>query len=103
MTTKSPSPTVSGQRAGQIASFSGNGSGTTKKFSAATNWQIVWRAGAGSGFKAELIDSHGASRGDIVTAGKKTSGATFVSLAGTFRLKVTAKGSWSIKVTGRPA
>jgi hypothetical protein len=87
-----------------LARFEGSGDKTTKAFSAAANWQIIWAAKAGSGFTVELLDKNGVSRGDIVTGKKQAKGSTFVSEAGEFKLKVTASGPWTIAIVGsRPS
>lgn len=85
-----------------VASFSGSRGTTTRPFGAAVNWQVRWTAPSGSGFSVELLNQQGASLGTIVTAGKRASGATFVSQAGTFKLKVTSKKPWRIQVLSRP-
>jgi hypothetical protein len=85
-----------------VATFSGQGDTTTKTFSAALNWELRWTAGSGSGFRVEMLKADGTSRGELLKAGAKTSGSTFVGEAGTFKLKVTSNKPWMIQVYSQP-
>lgn len=100
----SPSPTrgITQAPVRPVASFSGSGNETTATFGAALNWELRWTAEPGSGFTVELLNSSGASLGKVVTAGKRTSGSTFVSQAGSFKLRVTSKQAWTVSVRSRP-
>jgi hypothetical protein len=92
----SPAPTV-----GSLTKFSGDASKTTTTFRAAGNWELKWRTQRDRQFAVELLEKDGTSRGQIVTAKKKTEGSTFVSEKGEFKLKVTAAREWSIEIVGR--
>ena len=98
----SPQSGRPGATAGQLRVFSGKGNATTAQFSAQANWEIKWSAAPHGGFTVELIRADHSSGGQVVKAGTKPSGATFVSEHGSFRLRVTAIGRWSIHVIGRP-
>ena len=80
-----------------MATFSGQGDTTTKTFSAALNWELRWTAG-----RVEMLKADGTSRGELLKAGAKTSGSTFVGEAGTFKLKVTSNKPWMIQVYSQP-
>ena len=98
--TTSAGPPAVKQR--QVAEFSGATGTSTKTFVVALNWELRWIAESGSGFTVELLKADGTARGTIVTAGKKTSGSTFVAEKGELMLKVTSTKPWTIKVFSRP-
>jgi hypothetical protein len=98
----SPTPSPTRVVVSKVASFSANQGTTTETFKAANNWQLRWSAPVGSGFTVELLTPEGMSLGRIVTGGKRASGSTFVSQAGTFTLKVTSKSPWSVTVLSAP-
>lgn len=99
--TATPSAGSTQPQAHRVTQFSGAGGTTTKTFKAALNWEIRWTASSGSGFTVELLKADGTSRGKIVTAGKKTSGSTFVGEAGEFKLKVTSSKPWTVQIFSR--
>jgi hypothetical protein len=90
-------------KAGRVKSFSGHGNDVTKAFNVAANWEVRWRTGTRKAFAIELLGKGDESRGQIVLAKKKSTGSTFVSEAGHFKLKITAAGNWSVKVFSRPS
>jgi hypothetical protein len=98
-TTPSAGPTQ--PQAHRVMQFSGEGDTTTKTFKVALNWEIRWTAPRGSGFTVELLRPDGTSRGNIVTAGTKTSGSVFVGEAGDFKLKVTSSKPWTTEILSR--
>jgi hypothetical protein len=98
----SPTPSPTRVVVSKVASFSASRGTTTKSFKADTNWQLRWSAPVGSGFTVELLTPEGTSLGTIVSGGKRASGSTFVSQAGTFKLKVVSRSPWSATVLSRP-
>ena len=93
-----PTPTVA-----QAALFSGEGMQVTRTFTVAPNWELRWQAEAQKGFKIELLDTNRISRGWIVQAPKSKFGSTYVSDKGSFQLRVTAQGPWTIRVVSQSA
>jgi len=98
--TTQPGTPTSSPRVGTIEELSGIGDKTSDVFTAEANWEIRWKS-PGKPFAIELLDKGGVSRGEVVQAGDRAEGATFVSEAGEFKLKVTATGEWSIEVIGQ--
>jgi hypothetical protein len=96
-TSSSPGPHTS-----LVSTFSGRGKQTTKPFQVASNWEVKWRRQAGKAFTIELLASNGQSRGQIVAAKKGSTGGTFVSNGGTYKLKVSTTGEWSVKIYSAP-
>jgi hypothetical protein len=99
--TATPSTGATQPQAHRVTQFSAAGDTTTKTFRAAVNWEIRWTAPSGSGFTVELLKADGTSRGEIVAAGKKTSGSTFVGEAGQFKLQVTSSKPWTVQIFSR--
>jgi hypothetical protein len=99
--TGTPSPGATQPQAHRVTQFSGAGDTTTKTFKVALNWEIRWTAPRGSGFTVELLRPDGTSRGNVVTAGAKTSGSVFVGEAGDFKLKVTSSKPWTVEIRSR--
>lgn len=95
-------PSATSVKTGPIAHFTGSGKATTKAFEVAANWEVRWTSAVPTGFAIELLGPDGASRGRVVEKQKRKSGTTFVSEAGTFTLRVVARGAWTIDVVSRP-
>jgi hypothetical protein len=94
----SPSPGATRVTVSRVASYSANLGTTTDTFQAENNWQLRWSAPVGSGFAVELLKEDGTSLGTVVRGGKRSSGTTFVSQSGMFKLKVTSRSPWSIQI-----
>ena len=97
-----PSPRATQPQAHRVTQFAGEAGTTTQTFTVALNWEIRWAAPSGSGFAVELLRQDGTSRGQVVQAGTKASGSTFVGEAGEFKLKVTSSKPWTIQIFSRP-
>jgi hypothetical protein len=90
-----------GAQAAPVASFAGSGNATTKYFKVAADWKLAWDTSVPAGFEIELFTVAGADRGQLVGQVRAHSGTTFVSEAGTFTLRVTARRAWAIHISGR--
>ena len=89
--------------ASRVAEFEGPGDAHTGSFRVARNWEIRWAAQADSGFAVELLTAGGTSRGMIIEAQEGTSGSTYVSQAGEFKLRVISRKPWSMEILSQPA
>ena len=78
-----------------VAEFSGSGNTTTKSFKVQPGWQIQWQT-QGQTFRVGLSQQKGFKT--IVDQKGAGNGVTAPVGSGTFRLQITAKGSWSISV-----
>lgn len=85
---------VSRPSAGTVANFSGDGDMTTEPFTVSEGWELHWST-KGSEFEMALSD--GSTR-TLMTRNGPGSGTTVPQGFGTYRLVISAKGSWSVEV-----
>lgn len=84
-----------------VFSQSANGSRNTRPFTATAGWEVRWDSNAPS-LSIWILDKEGNPVEHAASQDKAGKGASYYAKPGTFSLKITARGDWTITVVQLP-